>query len=199
MLHRWAFAILGAVALASYVPPADAARSTQTLVIGDSLTYRATDQLAALHPDWMIDGVPGRGLTALIPVLKKHLAADGAPETLVIALGTNSLPGNNGDVYADAVALVPASTRVVFVTLYRDPVIYGAETADRMRALSHVMSEVAADRPGSVVAWWRSLVVQHPELLVDGVHQTDPDGYAAWVAQVDSAWTRVHPAVSGTR
>jgi hypothetical protein len=134
-----------------------------------------------------------------VPVLTRHLAADGAPNTLVIALGTNSLQGTTGDAYANAVGLVPASTRIVVVTVYRDPVSSGTETADRMRLLSHVMSGIAADRPSTALAWWRAAATQHPELLVDGVHQTDPDGYVAWTAQVDSAWWRVHPSMGATR
>jgi hypothetical protein len=168
-----------------------AAATPHTLVIGDSLTERGADKLAALHPDWTIDGVGGRSIWSLQPVLRNHIAAEGMPSTLVIALGTNDGAGTwtKADFYR-VLTFVAPTTRVVFVTTYRDPVIYGEAETLRTGRVSTWMRAIAADRPHTSVAYWRGEVIADPTLLVDGVHETDPVGEDVWAATVSAGWDR---------
>jgi hypothetical protein len=191
-----AIALVGVVAalgaIISLAARTDAcAAMPQTLVIGDSLTWRGADKLAALHPDWTIDGVRGRSIWSLQPVLRDHIAAEGMPSTLVIALGTNDGDGTwtRADFYRVLTYVAP-STRVVFVTTYRDPVIYGAAETQRTGRVSSWMRAIAVDRPATSVAYWRGEVIADPSLLIDGVHETDPVGEDVWAGTVSAAWGR---------
>lgn len=148
-----------------------------TLLLGDSVAWRAADELADLRPDWELDAVPGRLVDDLRPRLDRYLADHRPPAVLVVALGTN--PGGGwvlGD-YLDAVAPLPAQTRVVWVTPHRET------HADRgnpswlvaeVRRVQQAMRRAAAIHPGSCVVDWSAAVQAEPDLLLDGVHPTRP-------------------------
>ena len=158
-----------------------------TLLVGDSLSWRGADELAGLRPRWRRDGGPGRRVTQLPSRVRRYLTARGAPETLVVALGTNPQAVWRKRDYVAAVALVPAETRVLFVTPYRDPASSSAWAVARLEAYDRWMREIAADRPRSCLADWRALVASRPGLLVDGTHQS-PGGEATWAELVSSSW-----------
>jgi len=161
-----------------------------TLVIGDSITYRGQDNLLALRPDWVIDGVPQRSISALGELLREHIAEQGIPETLVIALGTNSNDQWTKDNFREVLSLVP-DARVVFVTVWRDPDLYPLAT-DRMKLISGWMRQFAESRPYTTTAEWRTEAILRPYKLVDGVHPTDPQGEGRWAYLVSQAWSSVH-------
>lgn len=158
-----------------------------TLLVGDSLSWRGANELAGLHPRWSLDAVPGRPVTQLSSRIRQHLAARGAPETLVVALGTNPRTSWRKRDYVAAVALVPAETRVLFVTPYRDPAKNTAWAVARLEAYDRWMREITATRPGTCLADWRALAIDRPELLVDGTHQS-PEGEAEWAGFISASW-----------
>ncbi|MDO9497505.1 MAG: hypothetical protein Q7J48_17520 [Nocardioides sp.] len=160
---------------------------TGTLLVGDSLSWRGSNELAGLRPRWRLDAVPGRPVTQLPARVHRYLAARGAPETLVVALGTNPRTSWRKRDYVAAVALLPAETRVLFVTPYRDPAHSSARAVARLGAYDRWMREITATRPGTCLADWRALAATHPELLVDGTHQS-PDGEAVWAELVSTSW-----------
>ncbi|MDP2773601.1 MAG: hypothetical protein Q8O61_08585 [Nocardioides sp.] len=168
-------------------PPAEGV-GTGTLLVGDSLSWRGSDELARLHPRWRLDAVPGRPVTQLSPRVRRYLAARGAPETLVVALGTNPRESWRKRDYVAAVALVPAGTRVLFVTPYRDPATSSARAVRRLRAYDRWMREITDTRPNTCLADWRTMAATDPDLLVDGTHQS-PDGEAVWAELVSRSWT----------
>lgn len=166
----------------------------QLVLIGDSTSWRAEDKILAMHPDWKIDGVQGRNVTELVPRIRAHLAVEGvAPRTLVIALGTNGDPGWTKADYVYATELVPASTRIVFVTPFRDAAVYGQASYERMRQYAYWMRTIADDRPRTAVSRWRQYAEAHPERLVDGVHEDDPLGEQAWADCLDAAYSELWP------
>ena len=65
------------------------------LMVGDSLTWRGTDEIARLRPSWVVDGESGRNLRALGSRLTRFTQTHGEPTGLVIALGTNPAPRFN--------------------------------------------------------------------------------------------------------
>jgi hypothetical protein len=168
-------------------PPLAEGARTGTLLVGDSLSWRGSNELAGLRSRWRLDAVPGRPVTQLTARVRHHLEVRGAPETLVVALGTNPRASWRKRDYVAAVGLLPAETRVLFVTPYRDPAQSSAWAVRRLDAYDRWMREIAATRPGTCLADWRGLVATRPELLVDGTHQS-PDGEAAWAELVSSSW-----------
>ena len=167
--------------------PFAAGVGTGTLLVGDSLSWRGSNELAGLRPRWRLDAVPGRPVTQLSPRVRRYLAARGAPETLVVALGTNPRTSWRKRDYVAAVSLLPAETRVLFVTPYRDPAHSSAWAVARLEAYDRWMREITASRPGTCLADWRALAASHPELLVDGTHQS-PGGEAEWAELVSTSW-----------
>lgn len=157
-----------------------------TLLVGDSLSWRSDDELAALRPGWSLDGVPGRRVTQLGPRIRLHLEGYGAPQVLVVALGTNSVVGWTKQDYVDAVALVPERTRVVLVTPYRAPADNDARAVARLDSYGRWLREIAGSRPATCLADWQARVVDDPDLLVDGTHPT-PRGERVWARMVVGA------------
>ena len=148
-----------------------------TLLVGDSVAWRAADELADLRPRWSLDAVPGRVVDELGPRIDRYLATHRPPAVAVVALGTN--PGSAwvlGD-YLDAVASLPAQTRVVWVTPHRglqqdrgNPEWLVTE----VRRVQQAMRRAADLRPGSCVVDWSAAVRTQPDLLLDGVHPSRP-------------------------
>ena len=168
-------------------PPLAERQPTGTLLVGDSLSWRGSDELARLRPRWVLDAVPGRPVTQLASRVRRHLAARGTPETLVVALGTNPRASWRKRDYVAAVALLPTETRVLFVTPYRDPANSSRWAVARLDAYDRWMREITATRPGTCLADWRALASTRPELLVDGTHQS-PRGEASWAELVSTSW-----------
>ncbi|WP_341926416.1 hypothetical protein [Nocardioides psychrotolerans] len=158
-----------------------------TLLVGDSLSWRATDELARLRPRWTIDGVPGRRVTQLKVRIRDHLATHVAPSTLVVALGTNTTTSWTQQDYVDATALVPESTRVLFVTPFRAEVGNDPASVRRVDSYDSWMREIAANRPRTCLADWHALALDQPDVLVDGTHQT-PEGEDVWARLVSDGW-----------
>lgn len=169
--------------------PAGGARGRDVLLLGDSVAWRAADELGALRPAWRVDAVPGRMVQALPGRLARQLRTGGVPSTLVVALGTN--PGHHWvlDDYLDAVAVLPASTWVVWVLPHREAQPTAANTDYAIAEVGRVqraMAGAAAARPGSCLVDWGDEVARDPELLVDGVHPTR-EGEQVWAELVTRA------------
>lgn len=166
---------------------------SRVLVVGDSLTWRGSDELAAAHPSWTVDGVRGRNVFALRRTLEAHLAQE-TPEAVVIALGTNTASGYTKAHYRRAAALVPPRVPVVFVTPFRDPQRDTSpsawEHARRTATYAGWMRQLSQEGGGRrCVAHWRRLVAERSWMLVDGVHQT-ARAERTWAAVVGSAVDR---------
>ena len=58
------------------------------LMIGDSLTWRGSDELGRLRPSFTLDGEPARPPTELASRLAAFRAGHGQPDGLIIELGT---------------------------------------------------------------------------------------------------------------
>lgn len=164
------------------------------IVLGDSLTYRGEDKLHARRPAWVVDGVRGRNVTTLLPLMRQHLRATPRPRAVVVALGTNGSRRWTMDHYRRAARMVPRGTDVVFVTPYRavlrQPTRPGVAPIDVNR-YGRWMQRVAKAAPARrCVAPWAHVARRKPWLLTDGVHQIDPAGESAWARLVVAAVDR---------
>jgi len=168
-------------------PVAHDGPSSGTLLVGDSLSWRGNDELAALRPEWALDALPGRRVTQLGSRIRDYLRGHVAPSTLVIALGTNPSTSWSKQDYVDAAALVPEDTRVLLVTPYRAAEGNDARPVARIETYDRWMREIAASRPLTCLADWRTMAIDRPEVLVDGTHQT-PEGEDAWAQLVSGSW-----------
>ena len=146
-----------------------------TLLLGDSVAWRAADELADLRPGWTLDALPGRVVYALGRRIDRYLAQHRPPAVVVVALGTN--PGAGwvlGD-YLDAVERLPDSTRVVWVTPYRSSERSTGNPpwlSREVQRVTQAMRRAAQIRPGSCLVAWDTAARTRSELLLDGVHPT---------------------------
>ena len=63
------------------------------LLVGDSVSWRGSDELARLRPELTVDAEPARRPTELAARLDAFRAKHGQPAGLVVELGTNPAPG----------------------------------------------------------------------------------------------------------
>jgi hypothetical protein len=160
-----------------------------TLVVGDSLTWRGSDELARLRPRLTVDGEPARRPTELAHRLAAFRAQHGEPDGLVVELGTNPAQGYRRRDLAAALRGLPARTPLLLVAPYvetsSDPVVVSAWS-------QHVggwMRSLAAARRHICVADWPAYVRAHPGLLQDGIHVRNV-AEAEWARWVLREWDR---------
>lgn len=184
---RWraGHAFVGGLCQESSTPPRPAVRNN-VAVIGDSITWRGTNELATLQPDWVIDGSSGRQIDALDERLDAYRAAYGEPGGIVLALGTNAKSGWSEEQFAASIARVPASTPILLVTPFRQPGSTGRPAL--MDSYAGWFDRLAERRPLTCVADWRTDVTRDARLLVDGVHPTTI-GEIYWAELIDNAWS----------
>lgn len=177
------FAIGFLIAFTLTSGPADAEAGSSVYMVGDSITALGVDDLA--EPSWTVNGKPGRLVSTLPFFLRGH-----AEQTVVIALGTNAAPGWTEASYRKAIALLPASTRVVLVTTYRDPAYnrspdYKHDPAHSL-AYTQAMIRIAQTRPHTCVVPWRYWARHHNGMLTEGTHP-NAAGQKVWASMVKKA------------
>lgn len=150
-----------------------------TLVIGDSITYRNWANVGENYgllkeqkPDWEVSAVPGRNIENAIYYATERVRNTKYPvRNLVLALGTN---GSEGYDYADLRAVtnaVPASVNITFVTPYLQPAFTDEDYPVRSRystAAKYAGWERHIDtlRPNTIVADWALHASKYPSVLM---------------------------------
>ena len=159
-----------------------------TLLIGDSIAWRGTDELGQIRRNFTLDGIPSRRLDSLEPRLDWFRLDHGDPTGLIVELGTNAVRNFAKHDLRHILWSLPAETTVMLVLPYRSnphapPKILPASTryAAWMRELAH-------DRADTCVADWRAYVAHNPAVLVDGVHPTSA-GERVWARWISRAWS----------
>jgi hypothetical protein len=156
-------------------------------VVGDSVSWRADDELAGREPGWELDLRPGRRLDELPGRLDWYRADHGDPDQLIIQLGTNRRQGFNEGDFRTVMDSLPAATPVLFVLPYRK---FNGENKGPVAATKKYgswMKRLAADRPRTCLADWPKYAASHLSNLVDGEH---PDArHEGWYARyIVKAW-----------
>jgi hypothetical protein len=155
------------------------------VMIGDSLTWRGSDELARLRPTFTLDGIPARKLDELKTRLDFFRAGHGEPDGLIIELGTSPSPSFSQRDLTKIVESVPATTEVMLVQPYYElrsnPVVV---TRSSIKVASW-MTALARSRKHTCVANWPGFVRAHKGILQDGVHMKHPaEGqWARWISQ----------------
>ncbi len=153
------------------------------LLIGDSMTWRGTDELGRLRPGFTIDGEPARRLGVLRTQLNIYRSGNGEPTGFILELGTVPTPESftKRDL-AKIIGSLPRSTRVMFVLPYSEFGSSPLRIAGWLRAMER-------DRGNSCLADWPAFVRSHPDALQDGIHvkKEFEDDWARWMSH---QWSR---------
>jgi lysophospholipase L1-like esterase len=178
---RCTFMLLLAL-LAGGVAQARAADS-DVLVVGDSLAVGTQPYLTDLLADrTLVSDVQGGITTPQGMRLLRMALRTVAPTTVVFSLGSND--GPDPQRFADRVrrtlALLPASTCVVWSTIIRPP------RKGDYRRLNRVLHTVKKRDPRIVLVDWEHAVTGGAVFLPDGLH-ADPDGYRYRSAMIADA------------
>lgn len=191
-----AAAIAVALPTAAMATPPDPTPGTpyRVLVVGDSMTFRAQEELRNGRPDWEwhIDAIKGSNVTTLHNRIRAWRDANGQPDLLIIALGTNGDPDWTKQDYVSATWLVNKDVPIVFQTVYRSAADWGQAAHDRMQQYSSWMNQIATERKNSAAGQWRARVVDEPAYVrIDGVHQADQYAENVWATTVFNAIDRI--------
>jgi len=176
--------------------PATAPSPARVYVLGDSITYGGASRLLEARPGWHVNGVPGRPVQELAGLVAGVLRVDPHPRAIVVALGTNRGHHATDDydtVYDEALRGVPADTRIILVTPFRDPAIWNPELKPDPRSWSiHAyryargMNALAAARPHTCLVPWRERISRETYRLYDGIHPK-PGGKDLWARMLTNS------------
>jgi hypothetical protein len=158
------------------------------LMVGDSLTWRGSDELGKMRRTFTLDGEPARQISELQGRLDYYVSGHGQPTGLIIALGAVPPPANYGKSdLARTVKSVPRSTKIMFVLPYA--ALPSGKTSPRTTKIGGWMKAIAKSRGRACVAPWPSFVVSHRGLLQDGVHVKHSQE-KTWAKFIDQQWGR---------
>ena len=159
------------------------------LMVGDSVTWRGSDELARMRPELTVDAEPARRPTELASRLDAFRDRLGEPTGLVVELGTNPAPGFGRRDLAAAVRSLPPGTPVMFVLPYvevsPDPPVASASS----RRFAGWMRSLARSLGDSCLADWPAYVRSHPGLLQDGIHPRHA-AEGDWARWISGQWER---------
>ncbi len=162
-------------------------RSDGMLMVGDSVSWRGSDELARLRPELTVDAVPARRPTELATRLDAFRSRHGQPSGLVVELGTNPASGFRRRDLSAAVWSLPAEAQVMLVLPYvevsGDPVVVSSWS----QRFGGWMRSVATGRPNTCLADWPAYVRSHPDLLQDGIHPRN-DAESIWARWILDQW-----------
>ena len=155
------------------------------VMIGDSLTWRGSDELGRIEPSFTLDGIPARPATELAGRLDDYRVGHGQPAGVIIELGTVPAPAFSRQDLGRVLRSLPRTTRVMLVLPYyvlrERPLVVTPQSTE----VGGWMRSLARGRARSCVADWPAYVRAHPGTLQDGVHtrHAAEGRWARWVSQ----------------
>ena len=174
-------------------PPGSGVRSPGPdgmLLVGDSVSWRGSDELARLRPELTVDAEPARRPTELAARLDAFRAEHGQPAGLVVELGTNPAPGFQRRDLAAARPEPPDRTAVMLVLPYvevsSDPMVVVVVVAAvrrldalrRRRPSAHLRRGLAGVRRGRTPACSRTAPTPGTTPRPSGPAGSSPSGPA---------------------
>lgn len=169
--------------------PGFSATGGGVLVVGDSLTWRGTDELGRIRPTFTIDGEPARPATDLASRLDFYRSGHGDPDGLIIELGSAPAKGFGRQDLVTVLRSLPKQTRVMFVLPYyvvrENPLVVTPQS----KRIAGWMRDLGRSRKRSCTADWPAYVRSHPGTLQDGVH-TVHRAEGRWASWVSQQWAR---------
>ena len=185
--YRAGWVMQGGVCVKRTAPVPESQRGGLYMV-GDSVSWRADNELYALEKGWVLDLRPGRRLDELPGRLDWFRANHDQPTQLIVQLGTNRRKGFGEAAFRATMATVPATTPVLFLLPYREFQGDNAGPVAATKKYASWMRRLADDRPLTCLSDWPTIASHHLSNLVDGEH---PDAkHESWYARyVVKAWS----------
>lgn len=151
----------------------DAAAISDVLVIGDSVTLRASQSMSVTLSSAQIDASVSRSFNDAYEIFQNHIKNQTLPKTVVIAVGVNSVYNYQADI-DQFVANLPAGHRLVLVTPYNIK-------DGRVPAVRDYELKLAEQHEYISVADWYKVATETPEIWqgTDGVHFSDANSQGA--------------------
>lgn len=178
--YRGGWVMTGGVCVQRLGPP-PASDLGGVLMTGDSVSWRAWDDLHAKRKDWELDLRPGRRLDELAGRLEHYRRDHGDPARLIIQLGTNRRNGYTEADFRATMATVPAGTPVMFLLPFRHRTAVNRSLVAFTKRYEGWMRTLAASRPQTCLAEWPSYAAKNLDKLADGEH---PDRqHEGWYAR----------------
>jgi hypothetical protein len=165
--YRGGFVMVDGLCTERQGPPA---QPGGVVLIGDSVSWRAQDELAPREPDWVLDSKPGRRLDELGTRLDWMRAEHGEPDAVIVQLGTNHRRGYSEADFDATLATLPADVPVMFLLPYRERTPGNASQVRATRTYAGWIAAAADQRPLTCLADWPSYAAKHKSRLVDGAH-----------------------------
>ncbi len=167
--------------------PVPASQQGGFYMVGDSVSWRADDELADRQGKWILDLRPGRRLDELPGRLAWFRANHADPSQVIIQLGTNRRQGFNEADFRATMASLPASTPVLFLLPYRKFTGANMGPVKATKKYGRWMVRLAETRPMTCLSDWPTYAANHLSNLVDGEHPDarHEDWYARYVVR---AW-----------
>ncbi len=156
------------------------------IILGDSVTVRASSALQAALPEAQIDGTVSRHLTEILGLVNLYKQNNSLKQTVVIALGTNP-SANYQELLDELVTNFPKGHRLIFVTPYdgnfspSDSIAYQTGQYEKELANQHDYISIAD---------WYQVATDNPQIWVgtDLVHfSLEADGAQVFANTIKAA------------
>lgn len=162
----------------------DSDAQSSVLVIGDSVALRAESQFANDLSEASLDASVSRNFTEAFDLMQTYIDSDSLPQTIVIAVGVNSI-GNYQSDTDQFVTNLPKGHRLIFVTPYNSRDISG------VKAVRDYELDLAAKNDFVTVADWFDVSRSNSDIWsgTDGVHfsQATDKGSQLYVSTIKEA------------
>ncbi|EHJ57045.1 hypothetical protein HMPREF9318_01601 [Streptococcus urinalis FB127-CNA-2] len=166
----------------------DANALSDITIIGDSVALRSSSAFSSIMPEAQLDAAVSRNFSEAYDIFSNHITSNTLSQTVVVAIGVNSLDHYKTDLNA-FIKKLPKGHRLVFVSPYNSKnITQVAEARDYEIKLAQKYSYVT-------VADWYKVAVENPDIWdgTDGVHYSDSTtkGATLYVDTVQSAVRKV--------
>lgn len=139
------------------------------MVIGDSVTLHATEQIKTILPDALVDAQGSRNTTQAFETLKTNIESGTLVENVVIATGTN-IVYNYEEEINNIIDILPNGYRLIFVTPYDG----NYQQYDNPIAEKHAqyLKSLVKKYNFITIADWNTVAKENPQLWVgtDNIH-----------------------------
>lgn len=145
----------------------DAEALSNVMIIGDSVTLRASDAIKKLLPDAQLDTEVSRSFDSAFEIFQNQLKNNSLPKMVVVAVGVNSLYNYKEDVEQFIKAL-PKGHRLIIVTPYN-------AKDGRVSDVRNYELDLPKTYDYLTIADWYQTSISNPDIWYgsDGVHFSD--------------------------
>lgn len=135
-----------------------------TIILGDSVTVRASSAIQELLPQAQIDAAVSRHLDEVVNLVNLYNDSNTLPENVVVALGTNT-NDNYEEILNALVENFPKGHRLIFVTPYDGN--YASESESLTYQIGQYQKTLASQYDYITIADWWNVAITNPDIWTD--------------------------------